>query len=64
VNVAAWVADLDDVGGLGVAGQRGGEPLDQALPLLLLDLQRRARVRGGELLHQVVAGLVRGVLPV
>ena len=38
------VADLDHVGGLGLAGQRGGELLDQALPLLLLDRQRRAGV--------------------
>ena len=30
-------SELDDVGRLGVAGQRGGELLDEPLPLLLLD---------------------------
>ena len=52
------VADLDHVRGLGVAGQRGGQLLDQPLPLLLLDGQRGA---GVVLLERRLQPLPRGV---
>jgi hypothetical protein len=64
VKVGLRVADLDDVGRLGLAGQRGGQLLHQAVPLLLLDGQRGAGVLVLEGLLEPVAGLLRSVRPV